>query len=49
MTVISKTISLSTKGNCDMIDITDEISREISNSAINNGTVTIFIAAQLPA
>jgi len=44
MTVISKTISLSTKGNCDMIDITDEISREISNSTINNGTVTIFIA-----
>jgi thiamine phosphate synthase YjbQ (UPF0047 family) len=44
MTVISKTIHISTKGNCDMIDITAEIAREISNSTINNGTATIFIA-----
>ena len=43
MTVISKTISLSTKGNCDMIDITAKIAGEISKSNINNGTATIFI------
>jgi len=44
MTTLSKTIRISTKGNCDMIDITAEIAREISNSNINNGIVTIFIS-----
>ena len=44
MTVISKAIHISTKGNCDMIDITTEIAGEISNSTINNGIATIFIA-----
>lgn len=44
MTVISKTIRLSTKGNCDMIDITADIAKEISNSGINNGIATIFIS-----
>ena len=44
MTVISKTIRLSTQGNCDMIDITAEIADEIKNSNINNGVATIFIS-----
>jgi secondary thiamine-phosphate synthase enzyme len=44
MTVISKTISLSTKGNCDMIDITAEIAGGINDSTLNNGTATIFIS-----
>jgi secondary thiamine-phosphate synthase enzyme len=44
MTIINKTIRLSTKGNCDMIDITAEIAKEIGNSSINNGIATIFIA-----
>ena len=44
MTTISKTIRISAKGNCDMIDVTTEIAREISNSNINNGIVTIFIS-----
>ncbi len=44
MTIISKTIRLSTQGNCDMIDITAEIAREINNSNISNGIATIFIA-----
>jgi len=44
MTILSKTIRISTKGNCDMIDITAEIAREISNSNINNGIATIFIS-----
>jgi secondary thiamine-phosphate synthase enzyme len=44
MTVISKTISLSTQGNGDMIDITAEIARGINNSTINNGIATIFVA-----
>jgi len=44
MTILSKNIRISTKGNGDMIDITTEIAREISNSNINNGIVTIFIS-----
>jgi len=44
MTILSKNIRISTKGNGDMIDITTEITREISNSNINNGIVTIFIS-----
>jgi secondary thiamine-phosphate synthase enzyme len=44
MTVINKTIRLSTRGDCDMIDITTEIATEIKNSNINNGIATIFIS-----
>jgi len=43
MTIQSKTIHISTSGNCDMIDITAEIAREIRISNINNGIATIFI------
>jgi secondary thiamine-phosphate synthase enzyme len=43
MTIISKTIHIDTKGNGDMIDITGQISREISASDINSGLATIFI------
>ena len=44
MTVINKTIRLSTRGDCDMIDITAEVADEIKNSNINNGIATIFIS-----
>jgi secondary thiamine-phosphate synthase enzyme len=44
MTVINKTIRLSTRGNCDTIDITAEIAEEIKKSNINSGIATIFIA-----
>jgi len=44
MTVTSKTIRLSTQGNCDLIDITTAIAKEISNSSIRNGIATIFIS-----
>jgi len=43
MTVTSKTIQLSTKGNCDVVDITSEVAREVGDSGISNGTATIFI------
>jgi secondary thiamine-phosphate synthase enzyme len=43
MTVVSKAIHIDTKGNGDMIDITGQIAREISNSNISNGLATIFI------
>ena len=43
MTVASRTIRLSTKGNCDIVDITSEVAQEVRDSGISNGTATIFI------
>lgn len=42
--VINKTIHIQTQGNCDMVDITPQIAKEISISGISNGIVTIFIS-----
>ena len=42
--VVTKGISLSTKGECDIIDITPQIEKGVSEANINNGTVTIFVA-----
>lgn len=44
MTVLNKAIRLSTRGNCDMVDITGEIASEIEKSNINDGIATIFIS-----
>ncbi len=41
--VINKKIGIKTKGDCDIIDVTDQIAEEISNSNIGSGIVTIFI------
>jgi secondary thiamine-phosphate synthase enzyme len=38
----SETISLSTKGFCDVIDITDHITSAIGHSKIKDGLVTVF-------
>lgn len=42
--VVSKKISLKTMGNCDIIDITSQIAREVAESGINSGIATLFIA-----
>lgn len=44
MTVLSKSIKISSKGENDMIDLTEKISEFISNSRIPNGIVTIFVS-----
>ena len=41
--VINKKIGIRTDGNCDIIDITPEVTKEVGNSGISNGTATIFI------
>ena len=41
--VINKEITITTRGNCDIIDITDEVAEEISRSNVSNGIVTLFI------
>jgi secondary thiamine-phosphate synthase enzyme len=42
MPVKPTSISLSTQGNTDVLDITDEVARSILQSDLKNGTVTIF-------
>ena len=43
MTVTCKRIQISTQGQGEMINVTAEITREVGNSGVNSGTVTIFI------
>lgn len=43
MTVVTKGITFQTKGNCDIIDITSRVARELEKSGISNGTVTLFV------
>ena len=42
--VVSKKISLESKGDCDIIDITPEVQRQLSGADIKNGTITLFIS-----
>jgi len=44
MTVVSKSIRFSSKGENDMIDLTEKISEFIASSGISNGIVTIFVS-----
>ena len=41
--VITKKISLQSQGQCDIIDITQQVAQQIDESNINSGTVTVFI------
>ena len=42
--VVTKTISLQTKGHCDIIDITPQVEQQVAETDINNGTATLFVA-----
>lgn len=42
--VITKQITLQTRGNGDIADITDEVAEAVAASEITSGTVTVFIA-----
>jgi len=44
MVVVTKRISLQTKGHCDIIDITPQVEQQIAETDINNGTATLFVA-----
>lgn len=43
MTINTKRIQVSTHGQGEIINVTTEIVREVNNSGINSGTVTVFI------
>ena len=42
--VVTKRISLQTKGHCDIIDITPQVKQQVAETGINNGTATLFVA-----
>ncbi len=42
--VITKKISLQSKGECDIIDITSQVERGVADTGIDSGTVTVFVA-----
>ena len=42
--VVTKEISLQSKGQCDIIDITPQVEQELAGADINTGVVTIFVA-----
>ncbi len=41
--IVTKTIELSTRGRCDIHDITDRIRDHVASSGIGSGTVTVFV------
>lgn len=43
MTVVNKSIRLSDGGNCDVVDITPEVNKEVSSSGLTDGIVTVFV------
>lgn len=45
MTVKTETINLNTQGNADIQDITDQVSRAVQDSGLNDGVVTVFTAS----
>lgn len=44
MTVVTKDITLQTKGNCDILDITSLVMKRVEESGLSNGIVTLFIS-----
>jgi len=41
--VVTRRISLETKGECDIIDVTPQVQEQVTGAGISSGTVTLFI------
>ena len=41
--VVTRKISLQSKGNCDIIDITPQVEQQLAEADIKDGTVTLFV------
>lgn len=41
--IVTDTISLDTKGRCDIVDITPQVEQQVSRTGIDSGTVTVFV------
>lgn len=44
MAVVNKKLRLNSKGETDIINITDQVAEAVENSPLTNGTVTLFIS-----
>ena len=42
--ITTKRISLQSKGQCDIIDITPQVEQQVAETKINSGIVTLFIS-----
>lgn len=42
--IVTKEISLQSKGQCDIIDITPLVEQQVAETSINSGTATLFVA-----
>jgi secondary thiamine-phosphate synthase enzyme len=42
--VITGNISLNSRGNCDIIDITAQVEQQLAEADVSSGTVTLFVA-----
>jgi len=42
--IVTGRIGLETKGHCDTVDITPQVARQVAESRVNSGTVTVFVA-----
>lgn len=42
MSVESRTLTLQTKGNADILDITGQVSQAVQGTRLSNGTITVF-------
>ena len=41
--VVTGSISLQTRGECDIVDITSQVARQVAESGMNSGTVIVFV------
>ena len=41
--VVTKIVSLNTKGECDIIDITPQVEQKVAGAGVSNGVVTVFV------
>ena len=49
MTVVTRDITLQSKGNCDLIDITSQVADDVELSGVSSGVVTLFVVGSTAA
>lgn len=49
MTVVTKTFSVCTSGNSDVVDITSDVARAVASSKIKAGIAVVFVAGSTAA
>jgi len=49
MVVVSKEIRVQTKGECDIINLTDKVQEAVRNSGLKDGVVTVFVGGSTAA